>query len=209
MKGRVSKSVIIERCVKGVVSAQNQYEAMSGGNWVCWAPEYFITSCLAQSLHQIQGGKYVTIESGAYDALDYAGAIGKGKLHRDIRSNGRFDLLLWWAKGEPRAVIEVKNKVYTKTQYEADLRRITAVLKRKKQDSTMEFGALAFYSATDDSPERTALEKLEQRSSTIEINAKEIVGSDFCATLHRSKIKVKDKSAWFAGCILIEKKVLK
>ncbi|UKA31044.1 hypothetical protein [Photobacterium damselae] len=182
---------------------------MSGGDWVCWAPEYFITSCLAQSLNQIQGGKYVTIENRAYDAFISANAVGKGRLHGDIRSNGRFDLLLWKAKGDPTAVIEVKNRVCKKMQYEADLKRIIAVLKRKRQDSTMEFGALAFYSATDDSPERTALEKLEQRSSTIEKNAKEIVGSDFCATLHRSKIKVEDKSAWFAGCILIEKKILK
>lgn len=209
MKGRVSKLAVIEGCIQGVVSAQNQYEEMSGGDWVCWAPEYFITSCIAQSLNKIQGGKYVTIENGAYDALDYASAVGKGRFHKDIRSNGRFDLLLWWAKGDPRAVIEVKNRVCKKTQYEADLKRIIAVLKRKKHESTMEFGALVFYTSIDDSLARTALEKLEQRSLTIEKNAKEIVGSDFCATLHRSKIKVEDKSAWVASCILIEKQVLK
>ncbi|MFB1077638.1 hypothetical protein [Photobacterium damselae] len=208
MKGRVPKSIVIERCIQEVMSAQNQYEAMSGGDWVCWVPEYFITSCLAQSLNKIQGGKYVTIDNEAYYALDYAVAVGQEWLHEDIRSNGCFDLLLWWAKGDPRAVIKVKNRVGNKTQYEADLKRITAVLKRKKQYFMMGFGTLVFYFATDNSSARTALEKLEQLRTIIEKNAKEMVGSDFRATLYQSKIKVEGKGAWFAGCILIEKKVL-
>ncbi|GLQ74060.1 hypothetical protein [Vibrio penaeicida] len=204
MKGRVSKSAIVDVCLEGVISSQKQYEAMSGGDWVCWAPEYFITSCLAQSLNQMPGSKYVTIENGAYDALDYAGAVGKGRLHGDIRSNGRFDLLLWWAKGDPRAVIEVKNRVLNKTQYEADLKRITAVLKRKKLESTMEFGAFAFYSATDDSSTKNSSEILIQRQATIQKNAQDIVGDEFCATLHSSDIKIEGESGWFAGCLLIE-----
>ncbi|MGF1836405.1 hypothetical protein [Photobacterium sanguinicancri] len=204
MKGRISKSVIVNECLDGVVSAQKQYEEMSGGDWVCWAPEYFITSCLAQSLNQMNGSKYVTIENGAYDALDYAGAVGKGRLHRDIRSSGRFDLLLWWAKGDPRAVIEVKNRVFNKTQYESDLKRITAVLKRKKQESSMEFGAFVFYSATDDSSTKNSYDILERRIQTIESNTKEIVGEDFCATLFTNDIEIEDESGWFAGCILVE-----
>ncbi len=204
MKGRISRSKVVDECLNGVISAQEQYEEMSGGNWVCWAPEYFLTSCVAQSLSDMKGSKYITIENGAYDALDYAGAVGKGRLHRDIRSSGRFDLLLWWAKGDPRAVIEVKNRVFNKTQYEADLKRITAVLKRKKQESTMEFGAFAFYSATDDSTTQNSKDILIQRIEKIKINAQAIVGPEFCATLYTSDIEVEEESAWFAGCILVE-----
>ncbi|HHK8569002.1 TPA: hypothetical protein ACQYCS_004673 [Vibrio parahaemolyticus] len=81
MKGRISKLAVVDACLEGVVSAQYEYCDMSGGDWVCWAPEYFITTTIAQYLHQAKGNKYVTMESGAYDALDYAGAVGKGRLH--------------------------------------------------------------------------------------------------------------------------------
>lgn len=203
MKGRISKTAVVDICLEGVAWAQNQYSDMSGGDWVCLAPEYFITSSIAQHLHQAEGSKFITIEHSAYDALDYAGAVGKGRLHGDIRSNGRFDLLLWWAKGFPRAVIEVKNRVFNKTQYESDLKRITAVLRRKKQESTIEFGAFVFYTATDNSSTKSAQDILEQRITTIQKNAQDIVGRAFIATLHTSEICVENKSGWFAGCILI------
>ena len=204
MKGKISRLAVVDVCLDGVASAQNEYCNMSGGDWVCWAPEYFITTTIARCLHQAKGSKYVTIENGAYDALDYAGAVGKGRLHGDIRSNGRFDLLLWWAKGDPRAVIEVKNRVFNKTQYQSDLKRITGVLKRKKSQSSIEFGAFAFYTAADDSSSKRSHEILEQRIETIKNNAQEIVGDDFKATLHISDIVIEDTSSWFAGCILVE-----
>ncbi|WP_432463446.1 hypothetical protein [Agarivorans sp. QJM3NY_33] len=207
MKGRISRLTIVDVCLEGVVLAQNEYCDMSGGDWVCWAPEYFITTTVARCLHQAKGNKYVTIENGAYDALDYAGAVGKGRIHRDIRSGGRFDLLLWWAKGAPRAVIEVKNRVFNKTQYESDLKRITGVLKRKKLQSSMEFGAFTFYSAADDSSTKRSHEILEQRIETIQNNAQVIVGDEFKATLYISDIVIEDASAWFAGCILVEHKI--
>ncbi|EOX3117659.1 hypothetical protein ACPFMY_000498 [Vibrio cholerae] len=204
MKGRISKLAVVDACLEGVVSAQYEYCHMSGGDWVCWAPEYFITTSIAQYLHQAKGSKYVTMENGAYDALDYAGAVGKGRLHGDIRSSGRFDLLLWWAKGDPRAVIEVKNSVFNKSQYESDLKRITGVLKRKKLQSSIEFGAFAFYSAAEDSSWKKAHEILEQRVETIQNNAQEIVGDGFKATLYIRDIVIEDSSGWFAGCILVE-----
>ncbi|MBL0569190.1 hypothetical protein JD505_07860 [Aeromonas hydrophila] len=204
MKGRVSVPTVVSACIEGIANAQNQYVSMSGGDWVYWAPEYFITSSIAQSLHNASGKKYITIENGAYDALYYAGAIGQGRLHRDIRPSGRFDLLLWWAKGHPRAVIEVKNRVFNRSQYESDLKRIVAVISRKKDNSTMEFGAFAFYSATGDSPKKSSRNILEQRKKIIENNAKKIVGNQFKVTLHTSEIIVDDEHAWFAGCILIE-----
>lgn len=77
MKGRISKLAVVDVCLEGIASAQNEYFEMSGGDWVYWAPEYFITTTIARCLHQAKGSKYVTIENGAYDALDYAGAIGK------------------------------------------------------------------------------------------------------------------------------------
>lgn len=177
---------------------------MSGGDWLCWAPEYFMTSHIAQALYNAQGSKYVTIENGAYSALSHAGAVGRGRLHSDIRSGGRFDLLLWWAKGDPRAIIEVKNSVFNKTQYKSDLKRITSVLERKRNESSIEFGIFAFYTATDDSSKRKSTAILEQRMTTIQNNAQSIVGNQFKTTLHTSNISIDNKSAWFAGCILVE-----
>jgi len=123
-KGPISKESIVSACVLGIQIAQTKYLKMSG-DWVCWAPEYFITSCIAQKISKQKGSKYVTLENSAYDALSEAGALGRGKLHKNIRSNGRFDILLWWGYGQPRAIIEVKNRVFNKTQYESDLKRIS------------------------------------------------------------------------------------
>ena len=39
----------------------------------------------------------------------------------DIREKGRVDILLWWANDTPRAIIEIKNQIYTKAQYEKDI----------------------------------------------------------------------------------------
>lgn len=204
LKGRVSVSTVVSACLEGITNAQNQYVSMSGGDWVYWAPEYFITSSIAQSLHNTSGRKYITIENGAYDALYCAGAVGQGRLHRDIRPSGRFDLLLWWAKRHPRAVIEVKNRVYNRSQYESDLKRIVAVINRKKDNSTMEFGIFAFYSATGNSSKKSSRDILEKRKENIENNAKKIIGKQFKVALHASEIIVDSKQAWFAGCILIQ-----
>lgn len=113
-------------------------------------------------------------------------------------------MLLWWAKGDPRAVIEVKNRGFNKTQYESDLKRITAVLNRKKANSTMEFEAFAFYTATDDSSTKHAIDTLKQRVLTIQQNAQDIIGNKFKATLYTNDIVVDDESAWFSDCIFVE-----
>ena len=202
MSGPIPKENIAKACVSGIKSAQKQYENMSG-DWVYWAPEYFITSCIAQKLHQQKGNKYITIENSAYEALNEAGAIGRGRLHRDIRSNGRFDIILWWAKGDPRAVIEIKNRVFNRTQYEPDLKRIMGVLSRKSLKSSIQFGIFAFYMAANQSKKKSAMNIMQQRLLTIEANVSEILGRDF-----KYKVFFKsdhdNESAWYAVSLLIE-----
>ncbi|WP_027360760.1 hypothetical protein [Desulforegula conservatrix] len=204
-KGRISKSEIVSACQSGIVSAHQQYLNMSE-YWLWSAPEYFITSAIAQSLMSVNGNKYVTLENKAYDALYDANALGKGKLHSDIRSNGRFDILLWWAKGQPRAVIEVKNRVTNITQYEADIKRIKTVLNRKSIDSSIEFGLFSFFTLAQDSTTTTGTETLQSRFKTIKININEILGNEFSADLV-SHIEYcnQEKASWAAATILIER----
>ena len=62
-----------------------------------------------------------------------------------MRANGRVDILLWWAEGDPRAVIEIKNGVYIYRKIKKDVARICQMLKRKSKKSSLEFGVISFY----------------------------------------------------------------
>lgn len=206
-KGRIAKSEIINACLNGVISSHKQYFDMSG-YWLWSAPEYFITTIIAQNLFGIDGKKYVTLENNALDGLYDSNALGKGKLHRDIRSNGRFDLLFWWGYDQPRAVIEVKNRVTNKTQYEADIKRIKGVLNRKSEESTIEFGSFVFYTETLDTKgnDKSSLKKIDIRIETIESNVADILGDQFqFETIKEPFYCPDEKAAWAAVCIVIKR----
>ncbi len=211
MAGQMAKDDVIKACLQGVKNAQVQYVDMAG-EWISWGPEYFITTHIAQALHKATGSKFVTVENGARNALEAANATGRGRLHRDIRSEGRFDLLLWRANESPRAVIEVKNWVVSKSQYEPDLKRILEVLGRKSAANSISFGLFAFYTDADSSSKNAAVDIIDSRMELILKNAREIVGSKFKVSLSSRGIRSNSRmerdgdSAWAACCLLIEPK---
>ena len=204
-KGRVTRSDVVKACQKGIVNAQKQYAEMAGEP-MWYGPEYFITTHIAQSLNKAAGSKFITLENSAYYGLQDANALGKGTLHSDLRSNGRFDILLWWANELPRAVIEVKNRVYNKTQYESDIKRIKQTLERKSESSSLEFGVFSFYTLAYDSEikENSGKQTLESRLSTIESRISDMVGANFNIEMARH-IKYCDVGEvyWAAASVII------
>lgn len=78
MSGPIKIQTIIDACNQGVHNAFHSHYKMSGGLSLWNAPEYFITSMIALELNSLEGNKYITLEHNIIDALENAGAKGRG-----------------------------------------------------------------------------------------------------------------------------------
>lgn len=205
MAGPLAVEDIINGCLKGVVNAQKSYSSWSG-EWLWCAPEYFTTVFVARELGKLNAPKYITLENKALSAIEDAGAKGQGKLHSAIRANGRFDILLWWSNGTPRAPIEIKCQVLKIAKLKADIERMSNVIRRKRADSTIGFGAIVFYSSCDDNSEFTAKERLAKCLENLLRDAKVISGENCHITMQSTPIKTVGGSAWTAAALVLKAK---
>lgn len=207
MPRQIPIDTVISAVLNGYVLAQQQYDYMTGGWWLWKAPEYFITSCIAQSLHAMEGPKYITLEHGSKSALEDAGAKRKGKLAKDLRASGKVDILFWWGSELPRAIIEVKNQVYATVQYEKDIKRIKAFLKCNTDESSFQFGIFSFYQSASDGSRKPAQQKVKDRVESIFNRTIAILGEDYKASLYTTEMRQDGiDSAWQAGVVLIKSK---
>lgn len=105
------------------------------------------------------------LESNVRETIDEAGGIGKGAVPKKIRQEGRFDIVIRYADDSPRGIVEIKNRVcgYSKT-CSSDIERIMRTLNRNNNNSTLDFGAFAFFVAYDKSPRgrKSAIERVQQ-----------------------------------------------
>lgn len=137
--------------------------------------------------------------------MENAGAIGRGKLHRKIRTGGRFDILLWWADESPRAPIEVKCQVARIEKIKSDLQRIEKVIHRNKKESSFQFGMVVFYASCRDGKGFFAKEILEKRLGSINVDCKKVTSS--CTVkMTNSRIYQDKDSAWVASAIVLKPK---
>lgn len=206
MSKQISIDEIVKATLAGIKKSQKQYEAWSGGSWLWEAPEYLITVNVANKIYDLVGPKYITLENNAKSTISDAGCLGKGRLPRDLRERGKVDLLLWWGNNKPRAVIEIKNFIYDKNQYEKDIKRIKELLKRKPSESSLQFGILGFCDSADNGSQKSAKEKINDKIKTIKNNLKDILDEDFQTSIKSTRIYEIEDSAWCASCILIKHK---
>ncbi len=151
MPRQIDQSRLFQAILNGVKNAQDFYEDCSGGHWLWEAPEFLISTHIAQSVSKLKGSALVTLESNVRSALSDAAAKSRGAPPTKLRSNGRFDLVIWWGGGTPRAAIEVKNQVVSYSQIYKDVERIQSLVKRKSDSTTFQFGAIVFYTSAQDS----------------------------------------------------------
>lgn len=206
MPAQIPIETIIEKTLEGIALAQKDYESWTDGDWLWNAPEYMLSTYIAQKISRIQGAKYVTLEESAKSALKDAGSIGRGKLHSKLRVNGRFDILLWWGSYSPRAVIEVKNQISRVDAIKEDLHRVAQVLKRKNAESSFQFGLVAYFTSCSDNKEFSAKERIARRIENIYYDTKELLGNNFNVSSYNKRIKVDEDSAWVASVLLIKYK---
>lgn len=133
---------ILNACVEGIKKSFKEYKDWSGGEWLWNAPEYLITVNIAKELNKINKSKFITLEDNVKETLKNANAKIKGNLKEKIRANGRSDIIIWWGKGTPRGIIEVKNAVFLINHIFDDVNRILGLLEK---DSDIELGVISFY----------------------------------------------------------------
>lgn len=203
MPHQIAIPQIVDAAMKGIATAQKDFENWSHGWWLGHAPEYLSTVYVARELAR---QNIINLEQNAKRALKDAGAIARGPMHNHIRASGRFDILLFWANETPRAPIEVKGWVKQYQTIAADMRRMEAVIHRAKNKSTFQFALMVFFTSVSSDRTFTAKEKLTKWISNIETAARNALPARTTIKLHSRRISVEGDSAWTAVSILLKPK---
>lgn len=204
MSKAISIDKIIESTLDGIDESMNVYQEWSGGEWLWNAPEYLITVKIAENIAKTKTKKYITLEDNVDYVLNLSNAKGQGKVSEKTRTNGRSDIVLWWADGTPRAIIEVKNSVFRLDKISHDIERIREVLKRKKSNNTLQFGLIAFY-IDREYKSGDAKEKIEKRIYQIYNEIKEQYSDISCELAFREKDIINDnQDAWASVVFLLK-----
>ena len=192
---------IIKNALEGVAKAQRDYEYWSG-YWLLDAPEYFMTTCIAQEISTRRPFNYsLTLEHIVREAIDVAGGMGRGRPRNDLRSAGKFDILLSEKDGIPRTIIEVKRDMKRFQTIEQDVARICSVL---DHNTSIQNGLVVYYSAIIDGNPDTLTERMGDRLTIVEDAARDLVNQRGMRLYrHRRPTAVVQDSAWTAGVIRI------
>jgi len=200
---KIGKDEILDKCINGIKKSFKEYLKWSDDEWLWNAPEYLITVNIAKELSAIEGAKFITLEDNIKKTLKTANAKIKGKLSKNIRPDGRSDIVLWWGKGTPRGIIEVKNAIYRKDNLEDDLNRIYGLLKKS---SDIEFGITTFY-IDRNYKNGNATKTLETRINNefIEKIKIEVLSQNFKYKPRYKKILSDENNSAFAVALMIYK----
>lgn len=197
---------IIDATLDAISDAHRQYEIMTGGSWLNEAPEYFLTTIIAQTLSQLPGSKYITLEHNIKHAMDAAGATTRGPaLKRATR--GRCDIVVWWGYGTPRGMIEVKRPLRSYHDgVRKDLTRIQKVLLKNGKDHSFQFGLLPFFTSVGETRNECGLphERLKKKLENLESTARESAMPGISIDLKHGQIIEVVGDAWAAACIVIQ-----
>ena len=162
-------SEVVDATLRGFSKAQKQYDKLSGGWELCWAPEYLATVNIAEQVYKV--ASYVTIEQNIEEALHGAGRR-KDAPAADLPTRGRFDLVVWEGDGV-KGIIEVKMTRYmTYGTVKGDVVRVGEALGRA---NNLEWGLVAYHNTVwDGSGKRPkpASERIKARSGSIKRRAK-------------------------------------
>lgn len=194
---------IANKTLAGISKAQREYEDWTGGYWLWEAPEYMVTTYIARQISTISDRTfYLTLENNVRDGIRDAGG-GKGRPRNALRFNGKFDILLWWANGTPRAIIEVKNQVTGFSKIKDDVSRISAALSRQ---NTIRCGFIAYYTSRRDSDGLSAKNYVKERAKGVASEVKKFTNENGMKFKRYSGKVVKDEdSAWTVEVLKISR----
>jgi hypothetical protein len=187
-----------------------EHHFQRAGLWLDHAPEYYVTSKIADQLAKRAGPDSITIEWSISDTLQDARVHGRGRLHSTLPKTGRFDIVVWNRTAQtPRIIVEVKHPIYAAVANQLkDVKRICRALHRGTAKSTIKHGVFAFYSSSDD-PKRKdqhASNRLKRRLAVIESEIARIASEEGCKTtfvcgrVHRVRAE-----AWSGCCAILNR----
>lgn len=179
MPASVSRGEFAKKTSMGMYKAQKAYEKWSGGLWAWSAPEYLLTTYIAQEISKIKDKPfYLTLEQHVGEALEAAGAS-----EDDVKSAGRqkFDIVVWWGGDAPRGIIEVKKQVNSfgggATGYGGIKKDVERIIVSLEATSRLQFGLIAYYTSCKygERPSKTAEERIMDRAQKISSEARKFV----------------------------------
>ena len=131
--------------------------------------------------------------------------MGRGRTSKFARLDGRFDIVLRWKNGTPRAVIEVKNQIGIHN-IKKDIERICTILRKK---NTLRCGLVAFYTSKGDEKRggEGAKETIEKQINNIEQKTWNTLREEFYLSRYDSGIRVRMDvdSAWAASVLQVQR----
>lgn len=197
--------------VKGMISggeeAVTAFSHLSGGEWFDEAPEYFLTSAVAQSAGRYESTNAL-LEVNVDSTRREAGASRRGRAASHERRNGRFDVVVYWANGTPRAAVEVKSPIGSASEnlIAPDIDRLSSSLAVSKE-SSLQFGVFLFYASVSQ-PQRkheSSEHRLQELLDRIEQKAKERATSHGANAIPvRGSIHTEgEEGAWVISSVVI------
>lgn len=211
---KLSKENALLGVQTGIIKAHENYEDMAGIS-LYYAPEYLVTVSIANKIKSL-GECWVTLEGNVDETIRLSGSKRTGRPRSTIRKDGRFDVVLWFANGVPRAVIEVKHPLYLPTDaFRKDILRMRDVLvSNRKAGGSIEFCSLGFWMDAEN-PQRkhqSPEHRIQERYDRLVEEAKTLVSKESDITVRLSEQPIikpyiseaGEPCAWAACCITLE-----
>jgi hypothetical protein len=142
---RTSKQELIRAAFRGMQMAERKFSKQTGHSLhFSRAPEYLLTTNIAEKLHQAAPNHMTWLEF----QLSQARLAARGHNPEPIdyrKRGGRCDILMCWASSkEPRVAFEVKRDVNQLSAIKPDTLRIIELLNNGVEGNTLQFGAVMF-----------------------------------------------------------------
>jgi len=167
-RGEISAAII-----QGIEMAACSWDRMSG-EWLWAAPEHYVSSVVAQSLHEQLDKTWVCLEwSTQLTMQDARGQPKRGRPHMRTSGTKRFDIVAFYSSGtcKPRAAIEVKHRITASLDRAlgGDFERLAIAISETNSGSSLSYGCLALYLEVADPVRKylTSTDRVEQRQKEI------------------------------------------
>lgn len=196
---------IANKTLAGISKAQKDYETWTSGYWLCDAPEYMVTTYIARQISTINRTFYLTLENNVGGGIkDARRRPGKVTLREDLRPDGKFDILLWWAYDKPSAIIEVKKKVFYFSNIKDDVDRICGTL--KIPNTSIRCGFIAYYMSLPDGKRELARNRVQTRVDRVKEKVKAaVIKENLKLKQYPVKVVEDDGYAWVAVVLKISR----
>lgn len=167
---------MVNAVLSGIKTTQNKYRNWVNSNKsISWGPEYLLTTYIAESIYESHPKLFVIPEGSIHATMRQSGS--KTRLSGNKRAlNGRADIVVFH-NNLPKYIVEVKNRVSNLENIHDDLDRLSYMVSKEKEITSIKYGLMAFVIDVDykvkSLNKSNCLEKLDKKIQTLFKNAQE------------------------------------